>query len=166
MVSGAHTPAEAGRVKEQAPAADLLLLFVLQRDFTVRIQSKSALTTSDVRATNGEVMSVTPVAGTTGSYDVAVASKSKTGTVAVSTIASAAVAASTIIVDVDTSVPQVTIQPHHVCLLQPLVFLLCSVLFFFLFFYIRKCSKLCAPWNTGLYLLESIACFENSFNTS
>lgn len=84
-------------------------IYTNQRDFTVRIQSKSALTTSDIRATNGEVTSVTPVAGTTGSYDVAVASKSKTGTVAVSTIASAAVAASTITVDVDTTVPQVTI---------------------------------------------------------
>ncbi|KAL0042483.1 hypothetical protein WJX79_001296 [Trebouxia sp. C0005] len=84
-------------------------IYTNQRDFTVRIQSKSALTASDVSATNGEVTSVTPVAGTTGSYDVAVASKSKSGTVAVSTIASAAVAASTITVDVDTTVPQVTI---------------------------------------------------------
>ena len=58
--------------------------------------------------TNGEVTSVTPVTDTTGSYDVAVASKSKSGLVAISTIASAAVAASTITVDVDTTVPQVT----------------------------------------------------------
>ncbi len=98
----------------QLRQSNILLLLVLQRDFTVRIQSKSALTTSDVRATNGEVTSVTPVAGNTGSYDVAVASKSKTGTVAVSTIASAAIAASTITVDVDTTVPQVTVQPHPV----------------------------------------------------
>ncbi|DBA90394.1 TPA: hypothetical protein ACH3X1_003668 [Trebouxia sp. C0004] len=84
-------------------------IYTNQRDFTVRMQSKSTLTTSDISATNGEVRSVTPVAGTTGSYDVAVASKSKVGTVAVSTIASAAVAASTITVDVDTAVPQVTI---------------------------------------------------------
>ena len=111
-------PAEADRIKKQASccslSSNMLLRFVLQRDFTVRIQSKSALTASDVSATNGEVTSVTPVAGTTGSYDVAVASKSKSGTVAVSTIASAAVAASTITVDVDTTVPQVTIQPHPV----------------------------------------------------
>ncbi|DBA93931.1 TPA: hypothetical protein ACH3X3_013969 [Trebouxia sp. C0006] len=84
-------------------------IYTNQEDFTVRIQSKSALTTSDITVTNGEVTSVTPVAGTTGSYDVAVASKSKSGIVAVSTIASAAVAASTITVDVDTTVPQVII---------------------------------------------------------
>ncbi len=84
--------------------------------------------------TNGEVTSVTPVAGTTGSYDVAVASKSKSGIVAVSTIASAAVAASTITVDVDTTVPQVTIQPHPVCLLQHLSSLLCFLVFSCLFF--------------------------------
>ena len=112
--------------------ADILLQFVLQRDFTVRIQSKSELTTSDIRATNGEVTSVTPVAGTTGSYDVAVASKSKTGTVAVSTIASAAVAASTITVDVDTTVPQVTLQPQPVyvssVLYRPRLLLLLALL--------------------------------------
>ena len=75
---------------------------------------------------------MTPVAGTTGSYDVAFASKSKTGTVAVSTIASAAVAASTITVDVDTTVPQVTLQPHPVYVssvpYRPLLLLLLALL--------------------------------------
>ena len=85
---------------------------MLQADFTVQVQSKSALTTSDIKVTNGQVMSVTPVSGTADSYDVAVASKTKSGTVAVSTIASAAVAASTITVDVDTTAPQVRVSTH------------------------------------------------------
>ena len=78
----------------------------MQRDFTVRIQSKSALSVSDLTASNGQVMSVTPVSGSSGSYDVAVAAK-KSGLVAVSTVASASVAASTIDVNVDTDQPQV-----------------------------------------------------------
>ena len=85
----------------------------------MRIQSKSALTTSNVKVTNGEVTSVTPVSGSSGSYDVAVASKTKSGTVAVSTIASAAVAASTITVDVDTVAPQVNIQREEKARLLP-----------------------------------------------
>ena len=85
---------------------------MLQADFTIQVQSKSALTTSDIKVTNGQVMSVTPVSGTADSYDVAVASKTKSGTVAVSTIASAAVAASTITVDVDTTAPQVCINSN------------------------------------------------------
>ena len=75
---------------------------VMQRDFTVRIQSATPLSVSDVSASNGEVMSVTPVSGSTGSYDVAVAAK-KSGVVAVSTLA----AASTIDVNVDTDEPKV-----------------------------------------------------------
>lgn len=94
---------------------------MLQADFTVQVQSKSALTTSDIKVTNGQVMSVTPVSGTADSYDVAVASKTKSGTVAVSTIASAAVAASTITVDVDTTAPQVCVSVrcfHTLCTLH------------------------------------------------
>ena len=83
---------------------------MLQADFTVQIQSKSALTASDIKVTNGEVMSVTPVSGTANSYNVAVASKTKSGTVAVSTIAGAAVAASTITIDVDTTAPEVCVN--------------------------------------------------------
>ena len=75
---------------------------LLQRDFTVRIQSASPLSVSDVSATNGDITSVNPVPGSTGSYDVAVAAK-KSGVVAVSTLA----AASTINVDVDTEEPKV-----------------------------------------------------------
>ena len=90
----------------------VLFVAMLQQDFTVRVQSKSALTTSDVKVTNGQVMSVTAVSGSSGSYDVAVAAKSKSGTVAVSTIASAAVAASTITVDVDTTAPEVMVILH------------------------------------------------------
>ena len=75
---------------------------LLQRDFTVRVQSATALSVSDVSATNGDITSVTPVSGSTGSYDVAVAAK-KSGVVAVSTLA----AASTINVDVDTEEPKV-----------------------------------------------------------
>lgn len=75
---------------------------LVQRDFTVRIQSATPLSVSDVSASNGEVMSVTPVSGRTGSYDVAVAAK-KSGVVAVSTLA----AASTIDVNVDTDEPKV-----------------------------------------------------------
>ena len=84
------------------------VLTFLQKDFTVRIQSKSALSVSDLSASNGEVMSVTPVSGSGGSYDVRVAAK-KSGLVAVSTIASAAIAASTIDVNIDTEPPQVCI---------------------------------------------------------
>lgn len=75
---------------------------VLQRDFTVRVQSATPLSVSDVTASNGDVSSVTPVSGSSGSYDVAVVAK-KSGVVAVSTAA----AASTISVDVDTEEPKV-----------------------------------------------------------
>lgn len=75
---------------------------VLQRDFTVRVQSATPLSISDVTASNGDVSSVTPVSGSSGSYDVAVVAK-KSGVVAVSTAA----AASTISVDVDTEEPKV-----------------------------------------------------------
>lgn len=79
---------------------------MLQRDFTVRIESKAALTADDIRVSNGDLTSVTPVSGT-DSYDVRVSTKSRKAAVAVSTIASAAVAASTINVDVNTNTPQV-----------------------------------------------------------
>ena len=75
---------------------------LLQRAFTLRIQSATPLSVSDVSATNADVTSVTPVSGSTGSYDVGVMAK-KSGVVAVSTLA----AASTINVDVDTDAPAV-----------------------------------------------------------
>lgn len=80
----------------------------------MRIQSQAALSLSDLTASNGQVMSVTPVPGSSSSYDVAVAAK-KSGLVAVSTIASAAVAASTIDVNVDTEQPQVTRSDQALC---------------------------------------------------
>ena len=75
---------------------------VLQRHFTVRVQSATPLSVSDVSATNGDIMSVSPASGSTGSYDVRVSAQ-KSGVVAVSTLA----AASTINVDVDTQEPAV-----------------------------------------------------------
>ena len=74
----------------------------MQRDFTVRIQSATPLSVGDVSATNGDITSVSPVSGSSGSYDVRVLAK-KSGVVAVSALA----AASTINVDVDTEEPKV-----------------------------------------------------------
>lgn len=74
----------------------------LQRAFAVRIQSATPLSVSDVSATNADVTSVTPVSGSTSSYDVGVMAK-KSGVVAVSTLA----AASAINVEVDTEAPAV-----------------------------------------------------------
>ena len=83
----------------------------------MRIQSKSALTASDIKVSNGDLQSVTPVSGT-NSYDVSVSTKSQKAAVAVSTIASAAVAASTITVDVNTVAPQVISCIDNVQILQ------------------------------------------------
>lgn len=68
----------------------------------MRVRSATPLSVSDVTASNGDVSSVTPVSGSSGSYDVAVVAK-KSGVVAVSTLA----AASTINVNVDTEEPRV-----------------------------------------------------------
>ena len=93
------------------------MFLMLQRDFIVRVQSKSALTASDIKVSNGDLQSVTPVSGT-NSYDVSVSTKSQKAAVAVSTIASAAVAASTITVDVNTVAPQVILHPSKVWMFE------------------------------------------------
>ena len=80
----------------------------LQETFTVRVQSATALTTSNLKATNGDVVSVSATSGVANSYDVAAKSRTSKGTMTLSTIAGAGVLANTITVNVDVTDAQVS----------------------------------------------------------
>lgn len=84
------------------------LLLLLQETFTVRVQSATALTTSNLKASNGDIVSVSATPGTANSYDVAAKSRTNKGIMTLSTVAGAGVLANTITVNVDVTNAQVS----------------------------------------------------------
>lgn len=84
------------------------LLFFLQETFTVRVRSATALTTSNLEASNGDIVSVQATPGAANSYDVAAKSRTNKGKMTLSTIAGAGVLANTITVNVDVTDAQVS----------------------------------------------------------
>ena len=80
----------------------------MQETFTVRVQSATSLTTNNLKASNGDIVSVSATPGRANSYDVAAKSRTNKGVMTLTTLAGAGVLANTITVDVDVTDAEVS----------------------------------------------------------